>query len=821
MIHDLHNALRSLRNRPTFTLVVVFTLGLGIATASAVFSLGNWLALRPLPGVTDQDRLVIVDFQPGAASYPNLDDLRRRVSAFSGLAGVGTVVPLVVGVEGQLPRLLNGTPVSADYFSVLGLHLAMGRPFTHQVEAAGPSALSAVISDRAWNTLFASDPHVVGRPVTVNGLPAVVVGVTPRGFHGTELLGDQDVWFPGSALWALAHLPGSSALVVQNRDDQVFTQLAARLARGATVEHARAQLTAATAALVEAYPKENATWEKKAPTVSPADGIAPAARDYVRRVLTSLMGVAALVLVLTCANVANLFLSRGVTRRGEVALRRALGGSPARLIRSQLVESVLLSAVAGPVALVLAVWFGSVFRGMTLPGGNPWLPNTGVSHVGLDWRVVGFTEVAALLVGLVVGVFSAIVSIRGSLADYLKASGATGSVGRGRLRNALVAGQLAISVALLVNALLLVRTVRNLGEISVGFDADRVTAFALWPPYSGYTREQSQTLLREAVSRVRSVPGVEDAALSAYSPFSDAIGEVVRRAGATSSDPGAPAVSAWVGPGYFRTMGIPLLAGRGFSESEAFLPIKRGMESVAVVSASQAMALFGTVDVVGRLVQNANGRFTYRVIGVAPDTRWKGLLPGSEESPLYQPLLSFVEGGTMLVRSPLATSALRPAVERAVAAVAPAVPLFAVERLSEATGRSVAEPRLLARTLSAFALLAVVLAGIGLYGVIAFSLAERTREMGIRIALGAQAGQVVAMVLRQGAKLGAASLVVGLAGALGLSRVVASRLYGVSSLDPGTYALAAVLLAILVLAASAAPALRAAQSDPIVALRAE
>jgi putative ABC transport system permease protein len=822
MIHDLRYALRALRNRPMFTLVAVATLALGIGVTAAVFTLANGLVLRQLPGVTNQDRVAIVESGgPNAGvSYPDLDDLQARMRGFSSLAGLTGTIPVVLQVDAEPPHLVSGTLVSSDYFSVLGVRMAKGRPFTKGEEATGADALVAVISNRVWRTVFGSDSGVVGRSVTVNGLNALVTGVAPPGFRGIERLGDLDVWLPATAQWAVGHFPNDLPTPLHTRSQKIFDQLVGRLAPGVTIGQVEAQLQSVSATLAQQFPEENERWREAPLTIHAADGVPGAAREYVRRILTILMGVAALVLALACANVTNLLLSRGVTRRGEVAVRRALGGSRGRLIGTQLMECLLLSAAAGAVGLVLAVSLASLFRGMTLPGSTPWLPDAGIRHFSLDWRVIGFTELVALLAGIVAGILPSVISTRVNLAQSLKGAGTTGVIGRGRLRGSLVAVQLAISVALLVTALLLVRTVRNLGSVPIGFDAHRVVAFTVWPPYSGFSRQESHGVLERAVSHIRSIPGVESAALTAYTPFSLAIGDGVQRKGATSSDPVAPAVSAWVGPGYFQTMGISLLVGRGFAEDEAFVPATRSSDGLAVISASQARTLFATVNVVGQAVTSEAG-FSYRVIGVARDTRWSSLLSESEPAPLYQPLFSFVEGGTILVRSRLPLSQLQPAVERAVATVAPSVPVFNGERLSDKIARSVAEQRLFAKTLSAFTLLAVTLAGIGLYAVIAFSVAERTREMGIRMALGARAGEVVAMVVGRAVKLGVASLVLGIAGAVGLSRVVASQLYGVSPLDVASYLVAVGILLVVVLVASAVPARRATEVDPVVALQAE
>ncbi len=824
LLSDLRYALRSLKRRPLPTLGAAVTLALGIAATSGVFSLANWLALRPLPGVGDQGGVVIADFHAergGGVSYPNLEDLRQRLRAFSGLAAFKEAVPLVMRVEADLPRYLRGTLVSADYFSVLGVRMARGRWFTRAEEAASSGTLVTVISDGLWKTVFAADANVVGRTFTLNGLPATVVGVAPRGFHGVNLVGDQDIWVPGSALLALGHFPGDAQSILGTRRMNVFGELVGRLATGATFEQARAQLRETSTALAEVYPQENATWRKAPPSVHRADGVASAARGYVQHVLPVLMEVAGLVLLLAWANVANLFLFRGLVRQGEVTVRRALGGSSGHLIRSQIIESFLVSALAGILGLMLSVWLTSLFHGIALPGSNPMAGNQDIGQVRLDWRVIGFTEIVAVLTGLGLGALAGIVSFPHQLYEGLRAPNATASAGRGRIRGTLVVGQLAVSVALLVTTLLLVASVRNLARIPVGFDAERVTAFAMWPAYSGYSRDQSHALLSDAVSQVRSIQGVEQASLTAYTPFSVSIRDGVQQRGAEASDPLVPTVSAWVGPGYFQVMGITLLGGRGFTDDEVFLSARPGSEGVGIISASQAIKLFGTIEVVGRVVQNQRGDAAYRIIGVVQDSRWGGLLAGSEASPFYQPLPAFAEGGSILVRSDLPTRELRRAVERAVAVVAPSVPVFDVERLTDKVTRSVSEPRLLAKAALSFTLLAVVLAGVGLYVVMAFAVAERTREMGIRIAMGAQAGQIVAMVVGKALRLGSVALAAGLAGALGLSRLVASRLYGVSALDPAAYGLAAAVLLVLVLIASAVPARRATKADPIAALRAE
>lgn len=823
LLADLRHTLRLLRRSPGFTAAAALTLALGLGASSAVFSVANWLALRPVPGVEDQRHLTTLALPPrGGVSYPNLADLRERIGAFSGLAGFSGTVPIVTHREGQTPRYLRGAMVSSQYFSVLGARLTVGRWFTPDEEMVAASGLVAVISHRLWSSMFGADTGALGGSLALNGVRAVVIGVAARGFHGAELHSDQDVWVPASAMAALAHLPGDLSGVMLSRGWSVFGQLVGRLAPEATLEQAQAQVGAAAAALVEMYPEENEQWKETPPRALRFSGVPPAARDGVRRVLILLAAVTALVVVIACTNVANLLLFRGVARRGEMAVRRALGGSVAQLIRSQLIEALVIAGTAGVAGLVVGMWITDLLRGLSLPGMQSLLAQYGdIGEVRPDWRLLVFGLSIALIAGAMVGLVPAIASARVDPMSGLKGTADRGSVRAGRLHDALGAFQVAVSVTLLVGALLLVGTLRNLSRIPIGFEADRVTAFAIWPPYSGYSRERSHTLLSDVLSRVRSIPGVEDAGFTAYPPFTISIGAEPLVAGVVRSDHGVPATSAWVSSGYFRAMGIPLLAGRDFRDDEMFVRVTPNAEGVAILSASHAASLFGTTDAVGRLVSGGNPRGTYRVVGVAQDARWESLTTERWGAPFYQPPPRVVEGGTLLVRSGLGTGPLQAAVQREISALAPSVPVFDVERMSDKVARSVSVQRLLGKVLSTFALLAVTLAGVGLYAVVAFSVAGRTREFGIRIALGAPAKQVLGMVLGQGARLAGVGLAVGLGGAAALSRLVASQLYGLRALELGVYAAASLLVLSLLFLATVIPARRATRVDPMLALRAE
>jgi predicted permease len=724
----------------------------------------------------------------------------------------------VLQLEGTPPRYLRGGLVSADYFSVLDLRMAMGRAFTRAEEAG--VGLVVVVSYRVWREAFASTREIVGRRLTLNGLVATVVGVAPPGFQGIQRLSDEDVWVPGSAVWGIAHFPGNPPSPLHQRETRIFPQLVARLMQGARMQQAATQMRLVISSLPARASQGNANGPAAAPDIRRLDGLPGPARSTVRRVITALVAAAGMLLILACANVANLFLFRSATRQGEWAVRRALGAGDGAVIRSHVVEALVLTTLAAGAGLALHGFFTSLFKGMPLPGTNPMAGKAVLGALPLDWTIIAVASTVAVAAGVILGLVAGGASTRADLLESLKTLAAAGRSPTRRFRSTLVAGQLAVSTALLVVSLLLLKSRGKLLDVPVGFDARQVTAFAISPSFSGYDHARSQAALRMAASQIRSIPGVEDATLTAYTPFSVTIFDRLQQPGVPSSDAGAPAVSAWVGPGYFTTMGIPFLTGRDFTEDEAFAPVPPGAENVGILSASQARGLFASVDVVGRVVQGQGAARSYRVVGVVQDTRWAGL-SGVEVPPFYQPLPPWAEGGTVLVRSRLAAGELRRAVENAVGSVAPGVPVFDVERLDDKVTRSIADSLLLSRTVLTFTVLAVVIAGAGLYAVVAFSVAERAREFSIRVAFGAEVTRLVGLVLRQALWVGSTGLIGGLILALWLARLAATRLYEVSQVDPMSYATAGVVVAIVVFLGTLVPAVRAARADAMTALRAE
>jgi predicted permease len=482
----------------------------------------------------------------------------------------------------------------------------------------------------------------------------------------------------------------------------------------------------------------------------------------------------------------------------------------------QLTEAVVVAGVAAVPALLVSVGLTSLFHGRILPGLNA------VEQIQIDWRVLGFTAAIALAAGGLSGLIPAVVGLRSDLVRRLRAGAASMSRGGGRVRDTLATVQLALSFALLVGTLLLAGTLRNLRSIDVGFDAEDVTAFTIRPVWSGYTREESQTLIREALAHIRSIPGVEEAGLSSHAPFSTSIGSRVRREGAAQGDSGIAATDVWVSPTYFRTMGIRLLVGRTFRDDEIFRSLVGEGERGVILTESLATRLFGDPDPIGQRVSTQLPGGPVWVVGIAEDSRWASLVHEGAGPILYHPLPSIAaDGAAFLVRSKIPPGDLRRAVEDAMATLAPSVPVFDVAGLRQKIEHSLSEERLLAKMLTVFAVLAVVLAAVGLYAVIAFSVAERTRELGIRIALGARPEQILGMVVRGGVLLGSIGVVAGVAAAVALSRLIENRLYGLTPLEPGIYLAAAMPLFGLVVIASLLPARAATRVDPMVALRAE
>ena len=813
---DVRFGMRSLRRGRSATLAAILALGLGTGAATAVFSLVNWVELRPVSGVADPERLVLVqmhedrDGDETGLSYPNLVDLREGTPAFRALAGYQTI-GLQVGIDGVAPTALIGESVGGDYFGTLGLQPAGGRFFSREEqEAAGP-IFEAVISHHLWRTHFGMDPGAVGRPLRLNGVDFTVIGVAPDGFRGTERLGDSDVWVPLSTYPNLRHEDGFR---ITDRRPGLLGELVGRLQPGATRELAQEQLRNTMAHLVETYPKENEIYSAYLPTVYPGIGLNVRAREHVGRTLALMSGIVGIVLLIAWANVANLLLLRGVRRRGETALRRALGASTRRLLRSYLVEGVLLSLAGGVIGLLLSVAGSRLFRGRLMG----WLPE--IDHIGIDGRVVAFVMGASLLSGAFFGAVPLWATQRENFLHHLKEASRTGTGRVTWLRGGLIVAQVTSATVLLVAALFLARTLYALGRVKTGFDTQGVMGFALDPSDVGYDSLRNAAFRDQLHERLVAMPGVETVSLASGAPYGGAYMKFRLR---SSTAPDATPVEAWefsASPEVFRTLRIPLLAGRGLAAA--------GADHDVVISRTLARKLFGTANPVGReiLGPNFDGSTpaSYTVAGVAGDTRVHDLRAMEPDPVIYRPisaLESWRSSTFLLVRSPRPANDVAAAVREAVAAIEPSLAVYNTEPLSASVSNTINEERLLARMALLLAALAAVLAAVGLYAVVSYSVAQRTREIGIRMALGARMAAIARLVSREATPLVAGGILLGIMIAIGGSGVLASRLYGVERFDPAVYAVAAGVFLIAAAIALWGPVRAAGGVDPMEALREE
>ncbi len=824
LIPDFRRAIRRVLSRPALAAAATITLALGVGVNTAVFSFANWILLRPVPGVRNQRSLAVVEFRGAAGlagvSYPNLADLGKRVTALKHLAGYTLPLAVVVQQEEGRPQYRRVVFASGNYFRVLGVPIILGRPLAPEDDFSSGDVPVAVISHRLWTSSFGADRAAISASVSLNGVRTRIIGVAGPGFQGIDRFADVDLWVNGSAYLTVNRAESfNEASRYHDRAAAFFPQLVGRLAPGASVDQAQVELRVAVSDLLQSYPDVNAAWKEAPPSVYAGIGVPLHARKRVQWILKVLSGVASLVLLVAYANVASLFLCWGVARRADVAVRKALGASPVRLARDQIIESLVVASLGGVGALFVTVWLAGVFRG-------PLLPGIELSRgIRFDWRAFGFAGVVTLVTGVLVGLVPAVAALKSDVASDLRSAGKTMlPVGR-RWRRTLAAGQVALSLTLLIPTLLLVSTLLTLRRVDVGFDAERVRAFRIEPARAGgYRWAQSESLLRAVLAAVRAIPGVEEGSLSAVTPFASLPRDQVWGGDSAITRTGLWVTDMWVSPTFFRTMGILMVSGRTFSDEELVGSWDRLTQGVAIVSESLARRLFGTTRALGMTLWTERVNKRHQVIGVVRDTRWASLVGDDVDPTLYRPIPLAIAGEgvtTILVRSRLPASDLQASVDHAIGLVAPSLPVRDLGSLRERIDRTLSDERLLARALGVFSLLAIGLAALGVYAVTAFSVSERIKELGVRIALGARSDQVVALVLREAGFLGVMGSILGIAGGAGLSRMLASSLYGVSALEPGVYVSAAALAFAIALSAGVAPAWAATKADPIAALRVE
>jgi putative ABC transport system permease protein len=820
-VHDARFAVRSLVQERSFSVAAVLALAIGIGAATAIYSLADHVLLRPVPGVRAPGELALIRFerdstQATGISHANFTGMRAAAPAFAGLAGYSWTGLQALPLDGE-PLLLEGETVVGDYFGVLGVTPQLGRFFAPDELEPGSDARVAVLSDAAWHALYGGAPDVVGRSLRLNAHEFTIIGVAPAAFRGPQRLATTNVWLPAPAYEAVRHFPEG---YMARRRSGSFQQLIGRLAPGATAAQAQAQLRSAMAALVELYPEDNRNYEVYLPTVYTGVGTQPLARHSTKRTMTLLGGVAALVLLIACANVANLILFRAVRRHGELAVRRALGADGRRLLRQSLVEGLVLTG-AGSLAGGAVAWLlVRLMRAAEVRGLPP------LAGLTLDPRVLGFAIALAMATGVLFGLVGG-TAMRGTdLLPHIRR--ATGATSRGLARGAFTVAQVAASVVLLAGALLLLRSVDGLRSVDVGMDTDGVSVFGFMLEPQGYDAARTNALLESVTTRLDLDPRIDAVAAASGVPVIAAYMSSGFRLIDDATDRDVPLQLLSVSDDYFTALGMRIIAGRPFTRQEAFGAEPDG-EYPVVLSESAARTLFaGEADPVGRSLGRSIAsarmmpRGTMRVVGVSTDVRTSLREPaeGAVFTPSSANEMPF-GAKYLVVRSRLPTREVHEVAQAAVAAVEPAVPFWIAGDLRERIDATLAGERLIASLVTGFALLAVLLAAIGLYGVIAYAVAQRRREIGIRAALGALPLQLAAFVSRQAVIATVLGAVIGIAGAVAGSRLLESWLFGVDRLDPLFYLLAAAGFGIVALLAAAVPAHAAAATDPLESLRVE
>jgi predicted permease len=804
---DLRHAARALRASPGLVLLATLSLALGIGANVTVFAWARAVLLEPFSGVPGQDRLVKVlqtdrNEEFVSFSYPDYRDLRDRATTLDGLAAVRNL-PVTLASDGRSERVWAQL-VSGNFFEVLGVGAQAGRTLT-PADDRSPNAHPVVVLGHAlWQRRFGGDPGVVGRTVLLNTRPYTVLGVTPPRFRGAGTGVAYDAWVP---MMMQEHFePGGSRLEARGHR---WLEAYARLAPRKSPEEASAELTVLSTRIAAENERDSLgrgvalfpLWR------APRSGAA-----ILGPVILLLAAISAIVLLLACANLASLLLARGVGRRREIAIRLSLGARRAEVVRQLLAESLLLALVGGAAGVVVAS------SGIGLL--EAWVPPTGFPialGARLDWAVVAFAVGVAVLTSLVFGLAPALQSVRAETADALRdeSSGVVGGRGRSRLRNGLVVAQVALSVLLLVAAGLFLRTLQRLQSADIGFEPRGVLVSSMELFTSGYDEERGLAFYRELVERARELPGVTGASLVRRAPLGfggSSSTSLVVEGYETPKDQDAWAYFNNLGPGYFRLMRTALVKGREFTDGD-----REDTTPVAVVNETMAARYWPGRDPIG-------GRFRLgerwvSVVGVAGDTSYRDL--GERPAPwFFLPLFQgYRPDMTLLVRTDGEAERLTRPVTDLVKRLDPGIAPFGVTTLSAFIGAADFRQRVGSQLLGLFGVLGLVLACVGLYGVLSFSVARRTREIGIRMALGGARRDIFRLVLKQGAALVGLGLVVGLAAAGAASRLLRSLLLDLSPWDPLAFAGVAALLIASAFVACAVPAGRATRVDPVTALR--
>jgi putative ABC transport system permease protein len=821
---DLRYGARMLRKNPGFTLIAVFTLALGIGANTAIFSVVNSVLLKPLP-YEEPDRLMLLteygaNFGEMSISYPNFTDWRARNRVFEKI-GVYNRNNYNLTGSGEPERFLVAQ-MSADVFEALRVKAALGRVYTNDEDKPGANPV-VVLSHGLWQRRFGGDPSIIGRSLTLNDRGYTVIGVMPQGFL-----------FPARAVMWTPVGPLSDQESWKQRGNHPGLYAVARLKPGVTLEQAREDMKNVTAALEKQYPGSNTG--NSATIISLMENYV----SDIRRALYVLFGAVGFVLLIACANVASLTLARASTRQREMAVRSALGAGRWRIVRQFLTESALLALIGGALGLLIAQWGVSAILAVSPEGAIP-----RVAEIGLDRSVLLFTGAVSILTGFVFGLAPALQSSRPDVQEALKEMGRGATGRRGWLRNGMVVTEIALTLVLLVGAGLMIRSFFRLQQVNPGFSTENTLSFAISLPERNYPDTEPDkriNFFNQVKEKIAALPGVQSVGLSSGLPLGSNGWQtsftVVGRPDPPSGQ--SPSMEACVADiAYFETIRIPLQRGRWFDERDNRSHLRpedlKGKSTIAqfvaglrsiVIDEDFARRHWPNEDPIGKQVRLGRSddplATAITVVGVVGRVKMEGLRNNSDRVQGYFPFRQFPFGEmTFTVRTTLAPEQLIASVRRQAQAVDPNQPIDGIRTLEQLRAESIAPERLNLTLLGVFAAIALVLALVGIYGVISWSVTQQTREIGVRMALGAQTGAVMRLVVGRGMKLVGVGVALGLAGALLLTRLMTALLFGVGATDPVTFVFITLLLAGVALLACLVPARRATKVDPMVVLRSE
>ncbi|HZP05041.1 MAG TPA: ABC transporter permease [Terracidiphilus sp.] len=808
LVRDVRYALRMLVRQRAVTAVAVVSIGLGIGANATIFSMVSRFVLRPAP-VGDPSTLLSLQIIPDKESccnkfsWPLYQDMRDDARSFSSVAAYYDLLPASIGGSGE-PERVWGQATTTNFFDTLELPMVLGRSFTNDED----SKQVIVLGEALWRRRFGGDPTIVGSTILLSGRTFTVIGIAPAAFHSIEQILNAQFWVPlGTAAQLVPNLPQKSAR------DYHWLAIAARMRPEVTRVQVRAELNTLAARFAQSFP---ATDKGEQFVMEQAGGLQMRDRTSALIFLGALLLVVLLLLAIAAANVANLLFAQAANRQRDMAVRLALGATRARLQRQMLIESTLMATCGGVLGVLLSLWSTRGLSAVKLPAPVPL-----DLHIGIDWRVLLFCFVLSVLSGVLLGIGPAWAAARPLVASALKGEEALARPGRKlTLRNLLMIAQMAMSVVLLSATVLFLRSLQGAASINIGFNPHGTLIFSVDPRLHGYTAERTVNFLNQLRDRVAALPGVANVVCTDVAPLSGgnrsdgftAPGESGKKKPFTYAD------LYMVTPGYFKTLGISLLAGHDFGNDAA------GGPRMAVINKTFADRLFHGLNPVGRQVNGPKG--PYEIIGVVADVKSRTL--GEQTRPiLYRSLAQSVEsdpsfmGYTLIVKTAGDPAVLSEAVRRQVYALDPAMAIYNEETMEEHVRTAYVLPNLGAALFGIFGSIGVTLATTGLYGVIDYSVSRRTREIGIRIALGARPGTVERLFLRQGLVLTLIALALGWPAAWMLTKIAASLLYGVQPHDAVTFFTVPLLLVAVALGACWIPARRAALVDPIQTLRTE